>query len=411
MTNQRLLAMKQEVLEKIQPCFQKIEDVSFRNTLRILTAFRNHKLADFHFRSTSGYAYNDPGREKLEEIWAEVCQCEAALVRTQFVSGTHALATVLFGILRPGDHLLSVTGNPYDTMQTVIGHSTDEPVPGSLKDFGVSYSQLELCETGIDYDNLAAAIMPQTKVVLIQRSRGYSMRPTLTIAEIERLCREIKAVKPDCFCFVDNCYGEFVEDREPTAVGADIMAGSLIKNPGGGIAPTGGYIAGAKELVELAAYRLTAPGIGGEVGASLGEPRLLFQGLFLAPHVTAQAVKGAIFAAALFEELGYSVYPKWTAERSDIIQAIELGSPEKMTAFCQGLQHYSPVDAHVKPEPSGMPGYQDQVIMAAGTFVQGASIELSADGPLREPYIVYLQGGLTFEHALIGVLGAANSLE
>lgn len=410
MENQRLLTLKQEIMEKIQPRFQKIEEISFRNTLKILNAFRRHQLSDFHFRSTSGYAYNDPGREKLEEIWAEVCECEAALVRTQFVSGTHALATVLFGILRPGDHLLSVTGSPYDTMQTVIGHATTEPVPGSLKDFGVSYSQLELCDGGVDYTNLASAIRPETKVALIQRSRGYSMRPTLTIADIERLCGEIKKINPNCFCFVDNCYGEFAEELEPTAVGADIMAGSLIKNPGGGIAPTGGYIAGRKELVELAAYRLTAPGIGSEVGASLGEPRLLFQGLFLAPHVTAQAVKGAIFAAALFEELGYNVYPKWTEERSDIIQAIELGSPEKMIAFCQGLQHYSPVDAHVKPIPSGMPGYQDQVIMAAGTFVQGASIELSADGPLREPYVVYLQGGLTFEHALIGVLGAASKL-
>ena len=410
MGNERLLKLKQDVLQKIQPSFQKIEDISFRNTLRILTAFRRHKLSDFHFRSTSGYAYNDPGREKLEEIWAEVCESEAALVRTQFVSGTHALATVLFGILRPRDHLLSVTGSPYDTMQTVIGHATEKTPSGSLKDLGVGYSQLELCDGKVDYENLAAAIRPETKVVLIQRSRGYSMRPTLTIAEIEQLCKTIKSLKKDCLCFVDNCYGEFTEEHEPTAVGADIMAGSLIKNPGGGIAPTGGYIAGTKQLVEMASYRLTAPGIGAEVGASLGEPRLLFQGLFLAPHVTAQAIKGAIFAAALFEELGYNVYPKWNEERSDIIQAIEMGSPEKMVAFCQGLQHYSPVDAHVKPIPSGMPGYQDQVIMAAGTFVQGASIELSADGPLRAPYVVYLQGGLTFEHALIGVLGAASYL-
>ena len=329
-------------------------------------------------------------------------------MRTQFVSGTHALATVLFGILRPGDELLSITGAPYDTMQTVIGHTCSSP--GSLKEFGISYAELPMIDSGVDIDNIATAMNPNTKMVPIQRSRGYSMRAPLTIDEIAQLCTHVKQINPNCVCFVDNCYGEFVDVAEPTAVGADIMAGSLIKNPGGGLAPTGGYIAGKKHLVEQAAFRMTAPGIGDELGASLVDNRLLFQGVFMAPHTTAQAVKGAIFASVFFSLLGYNTLPKPAARRSDIIQAIQLGSPEKMVAFCQGLQKYSPVDAHVRPEPSAMPGYQDAVIMAAGTFVQGASIELSVDGPIRPPYIVYLQGALTFEHAMIGIMGAATEI-
>ena len=403
-----ILAIRKQALAKAQPFFTVVDEISEKNTVKVLNAFRKHKVADYHFRTTSGYAYNDAGREKLEAVWAEICGAEKALVRTQFVSGTHALATVLFGILRPGDELLSLTGAPYDTMQTVIGHTSSSP--GSLKEFDIDYSELPMIDSGVDIDNIATAIKPNTKMVLIQRSRGYSMRAPLTIEEISQICKHVKSIKPDCICFIDNCYGEFVDSLEPTAVGADIMAGSLIKNPGGGIAPTGGYIVGKKHLVELAAYRMTAPGIGDEVGASLVDNRLLFQGFFMAPHTTAQAVKGAIFAAAFFSILGYTTLPQPEERRSDIIQAIELSTPEKMIAFCQGLQKFSPIDAHVRPEPSAMPGYKDAVIMAAGTFIQGASIELSADGPMRPPYIVYLQGGLTFEHAMIGIMGAATEI-
>lgn len=403
-----ILEIRKQALAEVQPYFIKVDEIAEKNTVKVLDIFRKHKVSDYHFRTTSGYAYNDAGREKLEEVWAEICGAERALVRTQFVSGTHALATVLFGILRPGDELLSITGAPYDTMQTVIGHTCSSP--GSLKEFGISYAELPMIDSGVDMENIAAAMKPNTKMALIQRSRGYSMRAPLTIEEIAQICSHVKKINPDCVCFVDNCYGEFVDTLEPTAVGADIMAGSLIKNPGGGLAPTGGYIAGKKQLVELAAYRMTAPGIGDELGASLVDNRLLFQGLFMASHTTAQAIKGAIFASAFFSLLGYNTLPCPDAQRSDIIQAIELGSPEKMIAFCQGLQKYSPIDAHVRPEPSAMPGYSDAVIMAAGTFIQGASIELSVDGPLRPPYIVYLQGALTFEHAVIGIMGAATEI-
>lgn len=395
-------------LNIVQPIFSRLETIARKNTAKVLDAFRRHQVADFHFRMTTGYGYDDSGREKLDDVWATIFGAEKALVRTQFVSGTHALATVLFGLLRPGDELLSVTGAPYDTMQTVIGHDT--PSVGSLTEWGVVYKEMPFHGTLPDQAELAKMITPKTKVALIQRSRGYSLRSPLTIADIRTLCERIKQVKPDCVCFVDNCYGEFVETLEPTAVGADIAAGSLIKNPGGGIAPSGGYIVGRADLVELASYRLTAPGIGSELGASLADNRLLFQGLFLAPHIVSQALKSAVFAAALFSELGYNTLPHYDEPRSDIIQAIELGTPELMVAFCRGLQRLSPVDSHVRPEPSGMPGYSDAVIMAAGAFVQGSSIELSADGPLRSPYAVYLQGGLTFEHALLGVMGAAEEI-
>lgn len=403
-----ILEIRKQALVQAQPYFAKVDEIAEKNTIKVLNIFRKHKVSDYHFRTTSGYAYNDAGREKLEEVWADICNAEKALVRTQFVSGTHALATVLFGILRPGDELLSITGAPYDTMQTVIGHTCSSP--GSLQEFGISYAELPMIDSGVDIENIAAAMKPNTKMALIQRSRGYSLRAPLTIEEIAQICRRIKEINPNCICFVDNCYGEFVDTLEPTAVGADIMAGSLIKNPGGGLAPTGGYIAGKKHLVEQAAYRMTAPGIGDELGASLVDNRLLFQGLFMASHTTAQAIKGAIFASVFFSILGYKTLPAPDAQRSDIIQAIELGSPEKMIAFCQGLQKYSPIDAHVRPEPSAMPGYQDEVIMAAGTFIQGASIELSVDGPIRPPYIVYLQGALTFEHAMIGIMGAATEI-
>ena len=406
--SKELLTLKKRVLDELAPSFRRIEQISEENTLKVLTAMRECKVSDIHFNTSSGYAYDDIGRSKLEELYAKVFAAESALVRTQFVSGTHALATVLFGILRPGDKLVSLTGAPYDTMQTVIGYTASSS--GSLKEYGILYDELPLNEGCVDVERIADVLDERTKMVLIQRSRGYSRRPTLLIEDIREICNQVHRLRPDCICFVDNCYGEFVESLEPTQAGADIMAGSLIKNPGGGLAPTGGYIVGREDLVELASYRLTAPGMGAELGASLVNNRLFFQGLFLAPHVVSQALKGALFAAGIFENLGYTTYPKISDERGDIIQAIELGTAEKLVAFCSGVQKYSPVDSFVKPEPWDMPGYTDQIIMAAGTFVQGASIEFSADGPLRSPYNVYLQGGLTFEQVMFGILGAAEEI-
>lgn len=406
--SKELLTLKERVLAELAPSFRRIEQISEENTLKVLTAMRECKVSDIHFNTSSGYAYDDIGRSKLEELYARVFAAESALVRAQFVSGTHALATVLFGILRPGDKLVSLTGTPYDTMQTVIGHTASSS--GSLKEYGILYDELPLNEGRVDVERIADVLDERTKMVLIQRSRGYSRRPTLLIENIREICNQVHRLRPDCICFVDNCYGEFVESLEPTQAGADIMAGSLIKNPGGGLAPTGGYIVGREDLVELASYRLTAPGMGAELGASLVNNRLFFQGLFLAPHVVSQALKGALFAAGIFENLGYTTYPRISDERGDIIQAIELGTAEKLVAFCGGVQKYSPVDSFVKPEPWDMPGYTDQIIMAAGTFVQGASIEFSADGPLRPPYNVYLQGGLTFEQVMFGILGAAEEI-
>lgn len=406
--SKKITDLKREVLKESEPLFAHIEDVAEANTLKVLDAMRECRVSDAHFNTTTGYAYDDIGRGKLEELYAKIFGAERALVRTQFVSGTHALATVLFGILRPGDELVSLTGKPYDTMQTVIGY--DNPSPGSLKEFGVLYNELPMVAGKVDMAHIKDVITDKTKMVEIQRSRGYSMRSPLSIEDIRAITAEVHRIKPDCICFVDNCYGEFVDYEEPTQAGADIMAGSLIKNPGGGIAPTGGYIVGRNDLVELASYRLTAPGMGDELGASLSNNRLLFQGLFLAPHVVSQAIKGAIFAAGMFAKLGYKTLPLPTEVRGDIIQAIELGSADKLIAFCGGIQKYSPVDSFAAPEPWDMPGYADKIIMAAGTFVQGASIEFSADGPLREPYNVYLQGGLTFEHAIIGIMGAAQAV-
>ena len=406
--SKKITDLKREVLKESEPLFAHIEDVAEANTLKVLDAMRECRVSDAHFNTTTGYAYDDIGRGKLEELYAKIFGAERALVRTQFVSGTHALATVLFGILRPGDELVSLTGKPYDTMQTVIGY--DNPSPGSLKEFGVLYNELPMVAGKVDMAHIKDVITDKTKMVEIQRSRGYSMRSPLSIEDIRAITTEVHRIKPDCICFVDNCYGEFVDYEEPTQAGADIMAGSLIKNPGGGIAPTGGYIVGRDDLGELASYRLTAPGMGDELGASLSNNRLLFQGLFLAPHVVSQAIKGAIFAAGMFAKLGYKTLPLPTEVRGDIIQAIELGSADKLIAFCGGIQKYSPVDSFAAPEPWDMPGYADKIIMAAGTFVQGASIEFSADGPLRAPYNVYLQGGLTFEHAIIGIMGAAQAV-
>lgn len=404
-----MLNLKRTVLAEVAEHFGHVEETSERNTLKVLEAMRRLKVSDAHFKTSTGYAYGDIGREKLDELFAEVFKAERALVRTQFVSGTHAIATALFGILRPGDELVSLTGAPYDTLQTVIGHA--HAAKGSLKEFGISYRELPLVNGNVDINAIRDFISPKTKLAMIQRSRGYSMRKPLTIDDIEQICAAVKATNPDCVVFVDNCYGEFVETREPVEVGADLVAGSLIKNIGGGLAPTGGYIVGKSDLVELASYRLTAPGMGDELGASLGTPRLLYQGLFMAPHITAQALKGAIFAAGVFSKLGYKVSPLPNDIRGDIIQAIELGTADKLIKFCHAIQSFSPVDSFATPEPWDMPGYEDQVIMAAGTFVQGASIELSADAPLREPFAVYLQGGLTFEHAAIAILGAAEELE
>ena len=407
--SQRLLDLKKIVLAEAAENFHRVEENSELNTLKVLEAMRRLKISEAHFKTSTGYAYGDIGREKLDELFAEIFRSEKALVRTQFVSGTHALATALFGILRPNDELVSLTGAPYDTLQTVIGHA--HAARGSLKEFGIGYRELDLVNGKVDLAAIKNFITPKTKLALIQRSRGYSMREPLTTSDIEKICAAVKAANPDCVTFVDNCYGEFVETREPIEVGADLAAGSLIKNIGGGLAPTGGYIVGRKDLVELASYRLTAPGMGDELGASLGPPRLLYQGLFFAPHVTAQALKGAIFAAGIFSKLGYKTRPLPEEVRGDIIQAIELRSADKLIKFCRAIQKFSPVDSFASPEPWDMPGYEDKVIMAAGTFVQGASIELSADAPLREPYTVYLQGGLTFEHASIGILGAAQELE
>ena len=408
MFSKKILDLKSKVLEKIQDNFQAVDEISEINTLKILNAMRELKISDAHFKTSTGYAYGDISREKLDELYTKIFKADRALVRTQFVSGTHALATVLFGILRPGDELISLTGEPYDTMQTVIGYNHESK--GSLKEFGIIYNELPLINGKVDLDGIKKIITSKTKLVLIQRSRGYSMRDPLTINDIEKICAIVKRIKPDCITFIDNCYGEFVEIKEPIEVGADIIAGSLIKNIGGGLAPTGGYIVGRSDLVKLASYRLTAPGMGDELGASLGTPRLLYQGLFLAPHVTAQSIKSAIFAAGIFNELNFKTHPLPNDKRSDIIQAIELKTPENLIKFCRSIQKFSPVDSFAAPEPWDMPGYEDQIIMAAGTFVQGASIELSADGPLRPPYNVYLQGGLTFEHSKIAILAAVEEL-
>ncbi|MBQ7476452.1 MAG: methionine gamma-lyase family protein [Selenomonadaceae bacterium] len=409
MIDEKILNLKAEVLRDVEEIFQRVDEISTFNTKKVLDAMRELKISDAHFKTSTGYAYGDIGREKLEELFAKIFRAESALVRTQFVSGTHALATVLFGILRPNDEMISLTGAPYDTMQTVIGHAVESK--GSLKEFGVGYREIELTDGKNYFDEIKNSVTAKTKLALIQKSRGYSTRKTLTNVDIEKICAAVKSANPNCTIFVDNCYGEFVERCEPTEVGADIVAGSLIKNIGGGLAPTGGYVVGKKNLVELAAYRLTAPGMGAELGASLGTPRLLYQGLFLAPHVTAQALKAAIFASGIFSRLGYKTFPAVDETRGDIIQAIELNCAEKLISFCRAIQKFSPVDSYAVPEAWDMPGYEDKVIMAAGTFVQGASIELSADGPLRPPYAVYLQGGLTFEHALIALLEVVGSID
>nr|WP_261300985.1 methionine gamma-lyase family protein [Paenibacillus andongensis] len=395
---------------QIDSAFRQIEKTIDLNQWKVISAFQKHKVSDYHFASSTGYGYNDRGREVLDLVYADAMGAEAALVRPHFVSGTHTIGTALFGVLRPGEHLLYITGKPYDTLHKVIGKPSDGM--GSLQDFGIVYSEVALTEDGApDWSAIAAAIQPNTKVIGIQRSRGYSWRPSFTVEQIGEMVRFVKEVNPALIVFVDNCYGEFTELLEPTQVGVDLMAGSLIKNPGGGIAPSGGYIAGRRDLVELAAYRLTAPGIGGEVGAMLGATRAMFQGLFLAPHLVGQAVKGSVFAAAVFEELGFESHPRWQTPRTDLIQAIRFTSADHLITFVQGIQKAAAVDSHVVPEPWDMPGYEHPVIMAAGTFIQGGSLELSADAPIREPYIAYLQGGLTYSHCKLGVLTAIQHME
>ena len=397
-----------EILEGLKTRFEIIDEVAEYNQMKVLKAMQDCKVSDIHFAATTGYGYNDLGRDTLEEVYAKVFHTEDALVRPQIVSGTHALAVALSSQLRPGDELLSPVGKPYDTLEEVIG--IRESV-GSLAEYGVTYRQVDLLEDGsFDWENIKKAINEKTKMVTIQRSKGYQTRPTLSVARIEELIKFVKNIKPDVICMVDNCYGEFVETTEPTDVGADMCVGSLIKNPGGGLAPTGGYIVGKKECIERAAARLTSPGLGKEVGASLGVISSFYQGFFLAPTVTAGALKGAIFAANVYEKLGYGVVPNGTESRHDIIQAVTFGIPEGVIEFCKGIQAAAPVDSYVVPEPWAMPGYDSDVIMAAGAFVQGSSIELSADAPIKPPYAVYFQGGLTWNHAKLGILMSLQKL-
>ena len=396
-----------EILANQEP---KLRDIVLVNHAKVLKAFQTERVSSHHLHGTTGYGLGDAGREVLDRVVARILGTEAALVRGQFVSGTHAIAAALYGVLRPGDHLLSVTGAPYDTLEEVIGISGNNN-EGSLSDYGISFNMVPLDGQGhIQFPEVKQAITAKTRLLLVQRSRGYSWRDAVPVQEIAQLVRLVHQQWPYVQIFVDNCYGELVEDREPGDVGADLMAGSLIKNLGGGVAPCGGYVAGRADLVRLAAARLTAPGIGGEVGASLEWQRLFLQGLFYSPLTVAEAIKGAIFAAALWQTLGFEVHPDPDTERTDLIQAVKLGSRDRMIAFCQGLQQGSPVDAHVLPIPSGMPGYQDEVIMAGGTFIQGATSEFSADGPLREPFIVYQQGGISFAYVRLGNILAAVHL-
>lgn len=395
---------------QVEGRFREVDRIVDHNQWKVIEAFQRHQVSDFHFAGSTGYAYNDRGREVLDLVYADVFGAEAALVRPHFASGTHTIATALFGVLRPGDELLYITGRPYDTLHKVIGTPGDGS--GSLQDYGIRYHEAALLADGtVDWDTVKTKISDKTKVIGIQRSRGYDWRDSFSIEQIGEMVARVKAIKPDLIVFVDNCYGEFTEEQEPTQVGVDLMAGSLIKNPGGGLAETGGYICGRQDLVTLASYRLTAPGIGSEVGAMLGTTRGIYQGLFLAPTIVGQAVKGSILAAALFERAGFRSRPAWQDRRTDLIQAIAFDAPEQLIAFVQGIQRAAAVDGHVVPEPWDMPGYDHPVIMAAGTFIQGGSLELSADAPIRAPYIAYMQGGLTYSHVKFGLLTALQTMK
>ncbi|MCM1264036.1 MAG: methionine gamma-lyase family protein [Butyrivibrio sp.] len=406
--SEEVLKFGSGILSSLKERFDKIDEIAEFNQLKVIQAMQECRVSEACLLGTTGYGYNDLGRDTLEKVYAQVFHTEDALVRPQITCGTHALSLALMSNLRPGDELLSPVGKPYDTLEEVIGI---RPSKGSLMEYGITYKQVDLLADGsFDYDAIRAAISDKTKLATIQRSKGYQTRPTLSVTQIGELIAFIKQIKPDVICMVDNCYGEFVETIEPSDVGADMVVGSLIKNPGGGLAPIGGYIAGRRDCVENAAYRLTSPGLGKEVGASLGVMTSFYQGLFLAPTVTASALKGAIFAANIYEKLGFPVIPNSTEGRHDIIQAVTFGTPEGVIAFCQGIQAAASVDSHVTPQPWDMPGYDSQVIMAAGAFVSGSSIELSADGPIAPPYAVYFQGGLTFPHAKLGILKSLQSL-
>ncbi len=407
MFNRNLEELAKQVEEDIKPVYNELDRISLLNHAKVLDAFHKTRVSEYHLKGSTGYGYGDPGREAVEKVFASVFRAEAALVRGQISCGTHAISVCLFGILRPGDELLFVTGQPYDTLQEVIG--VRGSASGSLREWGITYQQVNLLgDGGVDEDGIIKSLNNRTKVVMIQRSRGYDWRPAVGIKEIEKICKLVRSVREDIVVLVDNCYGEFVEEKEPIEAGADLAAGSLTKNPGGGIVPTGGYIVGKNHLVEMVANRMTAPGLGGNVGASLEFNRWFLQGLFLAPHVVSEALKGSVFTAGLFERLGYEVSPRHEEQRSDIIQAVRLKSEEEMVAFCRGLQKGSPLDGHVIPEPVNIPGYEDKIVMAGGTFVAGSTIELSADGPVREPFAVYMQGGLSKEYVKLGIMSAAK---
>ncbi len=406
----KTLELFEKAEKEVLPQFEKISQIAAQNQLKVMRAFSKHHVSEQHLGATSGYGYDDVGRDTLDEIYADVFGAEAALVRHNFVSGTHALASCFYGVLRPGDKMIYLTGGPYDTLEEVIGIRGEEG-NGSLRDFGIDYGEVSLKEDGEpDFEAIKNAIDDKTKLVVMQRSKGYEWRKSIFVEKIGEIVKCVKEVKPDCICMVDNCYGEFVETKEPTQVGADLIAGSLIKNPGGGLALTGGYIAGRHDLIEKISYRLTSPGIGAEVGASLNMNRNMYQGFFMAPHIVGESIKTAILAAKMLELAGFDVCPSSSEERTDIIQAVKLLEEERLCRFCQGIQAGSPVDSHVTPMPWDMPGYENQVIMAAGTFVSGASIEISADAPIKEPYIGYLQGGLTYESGKIAVIKAIDNI-
>jgi len=405
-----LLDDANQIEKRISPQHKAADRIAFVNQEKVITAFRKHQVSDFHLHPSTGYGYDDEGRDTLERVYAEVFGAEAALVRSQIISGTHAITISLFGVLRPGDELLYITGRPYDTLQSIVDGGDQDT--GSLKDFNISYQHIDLLDNQhIDWDRVEKSISVKTKVVAIQRSKGYANRPSFTIEQIEEMTKRIRLIKPEAIIFVDNCYGEFVEELEPTDIGVDLMAGSLIKNPGGGLAKIGGYIAGQKKYVDMCAYRMTSPGIGAEAGASLNTLADMYQGFFMAPHVVSQAVKGAIFTSALLEKVGMDTSPHYQDKRTDLIQSVSFKTATQMVQFCRAIQANSPINAHFAPEPAYMPGYEDDVIMAAGTFVQGSSIELTADGPIRPPFTAFIQGGLTYEHVKYAILSAVQQLK
>lgn len=409
LTNETM-ALATRIEEKVRPYHTAVDARAFYNQQKVLAAFRNHQVSDFHLHPSTGYGYDDEGRDNLERVYAEVFGAEAAIVRQQIISGTHAITLSLFGVLRPGDELLYITGKPYDTLQSIVDGG--EKDTGSLKDYKIGYSHVDLIDNqDIDWEGVQAQVTEKTKMIAIQRSKGYATHPSFTIAAIADMVKKIREIAPHAVIFVDNCYGEFVEELEPTEVGADLMAGSLIKNPGGGFAKIGGYIAGRADLVEKCAYRMTSPGIGAEAGASLNTLADFYQGFFMAPHIVAQSLKGAIFTSAMLEEIGMTTAPHYTDTRTDLIQSVSFQTAEQMIAFCREIQAASPINAHFAPEPAYMPGYEDDVIMAAGTFVQGSSIELTADGPIRPPYTAFVQGGLTYEHVKYAICVAVQKVK